>query len=54
MNEPIAINPDSEVEIDIQFDDRIVKLIDGTTLIGRMLIFTDDIEEDDSLHFHSH
>ena len=51
-HEPIPIK-DEDTEIDINYVDKIIKLDDGTTLIGRVLIFEDDDQDDDNLHVHS-
>lgn len=51
MSEPIPINPEKQEDVDIQYIDKIIKLLDGSLLIARVLIL--DEEDVGNIYVHS-
>lgn len=51
MSEPIPINPETQEDVDIQYIDKIIKLLDGSLLIARVLIL--DEEDVGNIYVHS-
>lgn len=51
-DEPIPINPETLPEVDIQYVDKIIKLVDGSMLIARLLMLEEGADPID-LYVHS-